>query len=244
MHIMDHANNFDAVAQTEWISVIKQIQAFVDADSVCTILNADSSPVVVSARLTQYTCPPIDTVSNARSLELSEIIIVGNTFDQVKFSEITIDMFRILQCVERDPKDFSRRTSVALFPQKSFENGDGYELPFPSPNLSDKKFRNPHKYLLYKPSFSLFNTFMATGFKDLPSDGVLLLYISADGLTWSENVAHPECKSILSIYIPMTILTPHFLDRNFPIILNIPRSSLLKPRFIVVLLRLNDHYDI
>nr|CDS28597.2 protein scai [Hymenolepis microstoma] len=192
IHILDHTNNFDAVAQAEWSSVVKQIQSFVDADNVCTILNVDSSPVVVSARLAQYTCPPIDTGNNVRSLELSEIIIVGNTFDQVKFSEITIDMFRILQCVERDPKDCSRRTPAALFPQKSFENGDGYELPFPSPNLSDKRFKNPHKYLLYKPSFSLFNTFMATGFKDLPSDGALLLYISADGLTWSENFAHPE----------------------------------------------------
>lgn len=192
MHIMDHKNNFNAISQAEWSSVLKQIQAFIDADTICPVLNADSTPVAVSARLTQYTCPSIETTNTGRSLELSEIIIVGNTFDQVKFSEITIDMFRILQCLERDPSEYSHRNSANLFSQKSFENGNDNDLPFPSPNATDRKFRNPHKYLLYKPSFSLFNTFMATGFKDLPSDGVLLLYISADGLSWNENIAHHD----------------------------------------------------
>lgn len=196
---MDNANNFDAVEQAEWSGVIKQIQAFVDADNVCTVLNVDSLPVVITNRLSQFTCPPIDNqippCSGVRSLELSEIIIVGNCFDQVRFSEVTIDMFRILQCLERDPQDAYRRSSGTVPDQRSLENGDVFDLSFPGTKLTDKKFKNPHKYLLYKPSFSLFNTFMAAGFKDLPADGVLLLYISADGLTWASNPSHIDCKS-------------------------------------------------
>ena len=43
------------------------------------------------------------------------------------------------------------------------------------------KRENPHKYLLYKPTYSQLNTFLASGFKELPPNGALLLYISADG---------------------------------------------------------------
>ena len=33
------------------------------------------------------------------------MIIVGNVADQVKFSELTLDMFRMLQTLEREPQD-------------------------------------------------------------------------------------------------------------------------------------------
>ena len=51
-------------------------------------------------------------------------------------------------------------------------------------NLIDGDFQNrsnPHKYLLYKPTFSQIYAFTASAFKELPSHGTLLLYISADG---------------------------------------------------------------
>merc|ERR1719288_59177 len=40
---------------------------------------------------------------------------------------------------------------------------------------------NPHKYLLYKPSLPQLLVFLASGYKELPPNGALLLYISADG---------------------------------------------------------------
>ncbi|KAJ8299935.1 hypothetical protein KUTeg_021454 [Tegillarca granosa] len=45
----------------------------------------------------------------------------------------------------------------------------------------NNKRDNPHKYLLYKPTYSQLNTFLASGFKELPPNGAMLLYISADG---------------------------------------------------------------
>jgi hypothetical protein len=52
------------------------------------------------------------------------------------------------------------------------------------------KRENPHKYLLYRPSFSQLFVFLASGFKELPANGVLLLYLSADGVF--ANIKHPE----------------------------------------------------
>ena len=40
---------------------------------------------------------------------------------------------------------------------------------------------NPHKYLLYRPTLPQLMVFLASGYKELPPNGALLLYISADG---------------------------------------------------------------
>ena len=40
---------------------------------------------------------------------------------------------------------------------------------------------NPHKYLLYKPNVSQFTVFLASGQKELPANGGLMLYLSGDG---------------------------------------------------------------
>ncbi len=47
---------------------------------------------------------------------------------------------------------------------------------------------NPHKYLLYKPSFSQFFTYIASAFKDLVPHSLMLLYISADGCETSSDI--------------------------------------------------------
>ncbi|KAK8379515.1 hypothetical protein O3P69_019444 [Scylla paramamosain] len=52
------------------------------------------------------------------------------------------------------------------------------------------KRENPHKYLLYKPTFSQLMVFLASGFKELPANGAMLLYISADGAYTSAK--HPQ----------------------------------------------------
>ena len=39
------------------------------------------------------------------TLTLQEVIIVGNISEQAKFSELTLDMFRMLQTLEREPQD-------------------------------------------------------------------------------------------------------------------------------------------
>jgi hypothetical protein len=40
---------------------------------------------------------------------------------------------------------------------------------------------NPHKYLLYRPTFAQLYLYLATAFKDISESSAFLLYISADG---------------------------------------------------------------
>ena len=39
------------------------------------------------------------------TLSLQEVLIVGSCSEQVKFSELTLDMFRMLQSLEREPQE-------------------------------------------------------------------------------------------------------------------------------------------
>ena len=39
------------------------------------------------------------------TLTLQEVLIVGSCSEQVKFSELTLDMFRMLQTLEREPQE-------------------------------------------------------------------------------------------------------------------------------------------
>ena len=67
------------------------------------------------------------------------------------------------------------------------------------------KRENPHKYLLYKPTFSQLMVFLASGFKELPTNGAMLLYVSADGAFTSSK--HPQdCKYFC--------LNPRFFIKN------------------------------
>lgn len=67
---------------------------------------------------------------------------------QVKFSELTLDTFRILQALEWEP-------SGALFKARSdssagsgVSGGIGVSDEIPDPSLPP----NPHKYILYRPT--------------------------------------------------------------------------------------------
>nr|CAH0100930.1 unnamed protein product [Daphnia galeata] len=170
-YVDEYTSTYEPDDQLEWSLVLGEIKSFLEADAILNILDADSNPMVISHRLSPLTTPPVEKCP-AMDLTLQEVLIFGNNNDQVKFSELTLDMFRILQTLEREPQE-----------DASYQ---AYSLPSRAPSMeaNDRplKRENPHKYLLYKPTLSQLLVFLASGFKELPLNGALLLYISADGL--------------------------------------------------------------
>ncbi|XP_029024653.1 protein SCAI isoform X2 [Betta splendens] len=146
--IEDYTQRFNTEDQLEWNLVLQEVAAFVEADPV-VILNDNNSVVVIGNRLQEGSVPPLEQ---------------GMV---VKFSELTIDMFRMLQALEREPVNLAAQT----FKQGTLE-----------PSEKPAKRENPHKYLLYKPTFSQLFTFMSASFKELPANSVLLIYLSATGV--------------------------------------------------------------
>ncbi|CAH1787122.1 unnamed protein product [Owenia fusiformis] len=172
--IDDYISIYDPEDQLEWTLVLGEIKAFIEADGILNVVDVDSSSIVLSHRLSPLNTPPLEKGAPVY-LTLQEVFIVGNCNDQVKFSELTLDMFRMLQTLEREPQE--DLTSTQIY--------DASPAPGKTPSFGDNnnlnKRDNPHKYLLYKPTFSQLNTFLASGFKELPPNGAMLLYLSADG---------------------------------------------------------------
>ncbi|XP_020291509.1 protein SCAI [Pseudomyrmex gracilis] len=183
--IADYTSTYEPDDQLEWNLVLDEIKAFVKAESAVGVLHSDSNPIVLTHRLGPQTCPPVER-SPPMCLSLQEILIVGNCADQVKFSELSMDMFRMLQTLEREPRDDPNHLHDASpAGRMPFRPG-----PYPGPENGAPRRDNPHKYLLYKPTYSQVQVFLASGFKELPANGALLLYLSADGCF--STVKHPE----------------------------------------------------
>ncbi|KAJ8687938.1 hypothetical protein QAD02_023733 [Eretmocerus hayati] len=182
--IIDYSSTYEPDDQVEWNLVLDEIKAFVGAESAVEVLESNI-PVVLTHRLGQNDSPPVDR-STPPCLSLQEILIVGNCADQVKFSELSMDMFRILQTLEREPREDLNHLHDA--------SPAGGRLPFrPAPYPSENgapRRDNPHKYLLYKPTYNQVQVFLASGFKELPANGALLLYLSADGCF--SSIKRPE----------------------------------------------------
>uniref|UniRef100_A0A1B6EB07 Protein SCAI n=1 Tax=Clastoptera arizonana TaxID=38151 RepID=A0A1B6EB07_9HEMI len=200
--IVDYTSTYEPDDQLEWSLVLEEIKSFIKADGIVSVLHADSNTIVLSHRLSPLTTPPVEK-STLMNLSLQEILIIGNCNDQVKFSELTMDMFRMLQTLEREPQDeFNHIYDASPAPgrvpfEKSYslsstKGGVGYPVVTGCQENGDRpiKRENPHKYLLYKPTFSQVMVFLSSGFKELPTNGALLLYISADGCFTTSK--HPE----------------------------------------------------
>ena len=102
--IADYTSTYEPEDQLEWNLVLDEIKAFVKAESTVGVVHSDTNPVILTHRLGPQTSPPIERTP-PMCLSLQEILIVGNCADQVKFSELSMDMFRMLQTLEREPRD-------------------------------------------------------------------------------------------------------------------------------------------
>lgn len=176
-YVEEYVNVYEADDDEEWRLVISEVTAFMEADALVTVMTPDVIPAILSHRMGENEIPPQRPVGPT-SFSLQEIIIVGTCEKQVKFSELTLDMFRMLQALEREPEEAPSRTLVTS--TEVSESIDDRET-IGEVNRSSTQRPNPHKYLLYKPTFSQLHVFLACGVKELPNNGVMLVYISGDG---------------------------------------------------------------
>ncbi|CAH3025521.1 unnamed protein product [Porites evermanni] len=175
-YVEEYVSVYEAQDDEEWRLVISEVTAFMEADSLVTVMTPDVVPVTLSHRMAENEIPAQRPVSGT-ALSLQEIIIVGNCEKQVKFSELTLDMFRMLQALEREPEEVPPRTLVTT--NEVSESPSDKETSEIARSFSKRP--NPHKYLLYKPTLTQLYVFLACGLKELPSNGVMLVYVSGDG---------------------------------------------------------------
>lgn len=173
----------------EWKPVVLEIVKFLKADtafmnirplrySLVLDLHPDLLPHVTAAR---------------RKLKLKDALLTSYYPNEIKFSELTLDTFRMLQCLEWEPSGSFYHSSGASVSTNDPQNGASgptrinYSQDIADPTLP----LNPRKSVLYRPTVTQFLAVLATMCEDLPLDGVLLIYLSASGSNMSGSPNPP-----------------------------------------------------
>ncbi|KAL0374144.1 UNVERIFIED_CONTAM: protein SCAI [Sesamum radiatum] len=137
--------------------------------SVVLELHPDCLPHVVDAK---------------RKLRLRDALLCSYHPNEIKFSELSLDNFRMLQSLEWEPSGSFYQASMA----SSSGTGSGASQNGASgpsrvnQDITDPTLPpNPRKAILFRPSVTHFMAVLGTVCEELPSDGILLVYLSASG---------------------------------------------------------------
>ncbi|KAF9149184.1 hypothetical protein BG015_009032 [Linnemannia schmuckeri] len=190
----------------EWQLVLQEVSTFTNAEKKLHPTNSSGNYLPLTRRLqtSKVISAALDKDGpTSTKLKLQEAILVGNAHNQIKFSELTIDMYRILQSLERETTLIKGTTDGAAKevvpsavaaavsganPADSGINTTIKEEPVEETVSNQRrttekspKRSNPHKYLLYRPTLSQLMVYLATAFKEVSGDSAMLIYLSADG---------------------------------------------------------------
>ncbi|KAI9598912.1 protein SCAI [Syncephalis fuscata] len=166
---------------TEWQSVIQEIKSFIEAENHL-IPKGINEGMASLPNLVSSIRPSVDR-EESQHLRLQEAILVGHQRNQIKFSELTVDVYRMIQILEQwIPPERHEEARASIINDVNQLNGimpavsaTGVAPPTP--------LKNPHKYILFKPTFSQLNTHIATAFQETNVNTALLIFLSADGVS-------------------------------------------------------------
>ncbi|KAK3840303.1 MAG: protein SCAI [Linnemannia elongata] len=190
----------------EWQLVLQEVSTFTNAEKKLHPTNSSGNYLPLTRRLqtSKVISAALDKDGpTSTKLKLQEAILVGNAHNQIKFSELTIDMYRILQSLERETSlikgaaDGAAKEAVPSAVAAAVSGANAADIGVSATikeepveeTISNQrrttekspKRSNPHKYLLYRPTLSQLMVYLATAFKEVSGDSAMLIYLSADG---------------------------------------------------------------
>ncbi|CAG8655096.1 4260_t:CDS:10, partial [Dentiscutata heterogama] len=186
----DYIKIFKPIDSAEWHQVLTEIDAFLEAEKKLTPRSLEGNFLPIARRLQMERSPRLEKDGTPK-LKLQEAILVGNYQNQTKFSELTLDMYHILQSLEREPappkstqpKTPGVESSVGnerILGKDDTSTDEQSSMNTPTDKSASRRI-NPHKYLLHRPTFSQLMVYISTAFKEINENSALLLYLSADG---------------------------------------------------------------
>ncbi|KAF9921451.1 hypothetical protein FBU30_008494 [Linnemannia zychae] len=204
--VKEYINMYRPPDAAEWQLVLQEVSTFTNAEKKLHPTNSSGQYLPLTRRLqtNKAISAALDKEGpSSTKLKLQEAILVGNALNQIKFSELTIDMYRILQSLERETSqikgssDAAAKEAVpsavasAVSGANAGDNGSSTAIKEEPAEESVNNQRrtiekspkrlNPHKYLLFRPALSTLMVYLATAFKEVSGDSALLIYLSADG---------------------------------------------------------------
>ncbi|KAF8759370.1 hypothetical protein HU200_010412 [Digitaria exilis] len=171
----DSKKSFQEAEYKEWKHVVQEIFRFLRADS--PFMNMRPLRYSYAFDPAPDKLPTVPPTVKKRGLILSDAILCSYYPNEVKFTDLSIDVFRMLQCLEWEPCG-----SFALNNGYSAHDEGGQNQPNLLKDLRDAALPpNPLKMILNRPSVTHFLTVLATKCEELPSNGIMLIYLSAAG---------------------------------------------------------------
>ncbi|WOK92187.1 hypothetical protein Cni_G00878 [Canna indica] len=175
---------FPATNFKEWKHVAQEMARFLKADSSFKIARPLRYNVMFDAHPSSFPC--ISRFHTCRVLRLQDALLTSYCRNEIKLAELTLDTFRMLQCLELEPSG-----SFYQIPTKEpCENGSSddqngisglIDINLAADMMDPDLPPNPRKAVIYHPSVSQLIAVTATICEELSSDGILLIYISASG---------------------------------------------------------------
>ncbi|KAL9290182.1 putative protein SCAI [Arabidopsis thaliana] len=174
----------------EWKVVAQEIVRFLKSDTAFMNIRPLRYSLVLDPNL------DAGTPRASRSLRLTDAILSSYYCNEVKYSELTLDSFRMLQCLEWEPSGSLYQSTGA----KMGQNAPVGVARINSQSMNDPTLPpNPRKAVLYRPSITHFLAVLATICEELPSHGILLLYLSASGKIGQISSSPLSARSATSV---------------------------------------------
>lgn len=220
--VEEYTKTFKPVDSMEWQMVLQEISTFLEADRKLVPFAINTAqPLPIQNRLPNV--KPVDTfknsffignnnlqdpkISKSSNLRLQEVIIMGNNLNQLKFSELTLDMYRMVLTLEREPSHVVKPLPISTpgtIPQTSDPIEDpmgsvstqpfthnmidprpkSNSLGLTSTSPSTRRTTNPppHKHMLFRPALGQLLIYIANAYREIGENSVFLIYLSAEGV--------------------------------------------------------------
>ncbi|KAJ4966052.1 hypothetical protein NE237_017901 [Protea cynaroides] len=167
----------------EWKQLVQEIVRFLKADIGFT----NTRPLRYCAMFDSHptSLPYVARFHAKKVLKLQDALLMSYHWNEVKFIELTLDTFRMLQCLEWEPSGsfFQKRPAELTNNGASDQSGASgvIDINLAMDVTDSTLLPNPKKTILYRPSVTRLISVLATLCEELPPESVLLLYISASG---------------------------------------------------------------
>ncbi|KAJ4833657.1 hypothetical protein Tsubulata_001293 [Turnera subulata] len=202
--VHDSLSSFPETNFKEWKLVVQEIVRFIEVDTAF----ANVRPLRYSVLFDSHPVsrPYVARFHAKKVLKFKDALLMSYHRHEVKFAELTLDTYRMLQCLEWEPGgSFHQKHPVESIYQKHMgeSNANGSMIDHSGPSglidmnlaadLTDPSLPpNPRKAILYRPSATHLLAVMATICEDLPPESIMLIYLSASGKGGPKNVSHVE----------------------------------------------------
>ncbi|KAJ1981804.1 hypothetical protein H4R35_000570 [Dimargaris xerosporica] len=200
-----YARTFRPVDSKEWRYVMQEISTFLEAER--QIIPRSPAGHLLNTPLRQPESWALP--HEAARFQLQEVVLVGGYPNQNKFSELTADVYHMAQALEYEPsmakasqtvRSRLRPTLHAAVddsgdspPTQASMNGSQVHDFFQDAQMQSKvmsqtkdatalRYVNPHKQLLFRPTYSHLMQNITQAFRDTPEHAAFLLYLSAPGV--------------------------------------------------------------